>query len=290
MILGFASRDITDGIVKAVVRSVKGTFHHKTAQVGRFDRTHWKTFDRVEWLKKKTPITFFGCLRGTEHLLWDCKEHNIPYYYIDHAYVHKAIKHRINPVVKTKFYRITKNAENYNKLIDWKKDVDLERRVQKILKQKDLGIDINFYKKHNGQDIIILPPTDFICNLYHYGSTNEWIEKTINEIKKHTDRNIIIKRKEDKQYSLESLYEKAYCIVSSQTTAVIDSLIKGIPSFCEDISCAKPLSKINLSQIETPHYPTYEEVENWIGSLLCCQYTIEEIFNGEAIGLIDRIQ
>ena len=290
MIIGFATRDITDRIIEPFVLIENGTFHKKTAQVGKRDRTHWKTFNRDEWIKKKTPVVILGCLRGTEYLIWDCKKYNISYYYFDHAYIHKAIQHRINPIVKTKYYRITKNAENYNKLIDWKKDVDLERRVQKILKQKDLGIDINFYKKHNGQDIIILPPTDFICNLYHYGSTNEWIEKTINEIKKHTDRNIIIKRKEDNQYSLESLYEKAYCIVSSQTTAVIDSLIKGIPSFCEDISCAKPLSKINLSQIETPHYPTYEEVENWIGSLLCCQYTIEEIFNGEAIGLIDRIQ
>ena len=288
--IGLATRDITDRIIQPFVVKENGTFHKKTSQVARNERTHWKTFDRDEWLKKKIPVTIFGCLRGTEYIIQDCKINNITYYYFDHAYIHKAIKHKINSVTGTKHYRITKNGESINKLIDWKNDKVLEARVKSIRKLEDLKIDIDFYKRHNGKDIIILPPTDFICKLYNYGSSSDWIEKTMNEIKKHTDRNIIIKRKEDKQVSLELLFKQAYCVVSSQTTAVIDSLKKGIPSFCEDISCAKPVSKTDLSQIERPHYPTNEEIEDWIGTLISCQYSIEEIHSGEARTIIDRIQ
>jgi len=231
-----------------------------------------------------------GCTRGTKYIIWDCKEHNISYYYFDHAYIHKAFEHKINPIVKTRIYRITKNAENYNKLIDWRKDSELNERVFKIFKQQKPEIDVNYYRRHNGKNIIVLPPTDAMCNLYQYGTTNDWIEKTINEIKKHTDRNIVVKRKEDGSKSLQTLFKNAYCIVSSQTTAVIEAILKGIPSFCENISAALPVSKTDLSQIENPHYPTNEELEDWYGSLLCCQYTIQEIHNGEAKRFIDRIQ
>lgn len=291
MILGFGTRHVFDRIVEPFVRAENGIFHYNNGvTVERNERTIWNTFDRDRWLKNKTPVAIMGCLRGTEYIVWDCKKYNIPYYYFDHAYIHKAVGHLINRVVKTRIYRITKNAESYNKLIDWRKDKKLNNRVYSIFRQQKPEIDTNFYRCNIGNNILVLPPTDPICNLYHYGTTNDWIEKTVNEIKKHTDRKIIVKRKEDNSKSLHDLFKNAFCTVSSQTTSIFDSLIKGIPSFCEDISFAKPVSKTDLSEIEKPYYPTNEELENWFGSLLCCQYTIDEIHNGEAKKLIDAIQ
>ena len=291
MIIGFGTRHTYDRIVEPFVKSDNGTFYPRFGDmVQPKEKTVWKSFDRDKWLKEKTPAAIMGCTRGTEYIVWDCKKNNIPYYYFDHAYIHKASGHRINPVVKTRIYRITKNAENYNKLINWRKDGELNRRVYKIFRQQKPNIDINYYRRHNGKNIVVLPPTEAMCNLYHYGSTDDWVEKTISEIKKHTDRNIIVKRKDDYNKSLHTLFRNAFCLVSSQTTAVIEAILKGVPSFCENISAALPISKTDLSQIETPHYPTNEELEDWYGSLLSCQYTIQEIHSGEAKRIIDRIQ
>lgn len=291
MIIGFGTRHTYDKIVEPFVKKSDGIFHYRSnGLVQPNERTIWKTFERDKWLKDKTPVAVMGCTRGTEYIVWDCKKYSIPYYYFDHAYLFKAIGHSNNPIVKTRMYRITKNGENYTKLINWKKDKELTQRVYRINSQQKSIIDVNYYRKHNGSKIIILPPTDAMSNLYHYGSTNNWIEKTVNKIKQYSDRDIIIKRKEDDNMSLDSLFKQAFCVVSSQTTAVIDGILRGVPSFCEDISFAVPVSKTDLSKIENPYYPTNEELEDWYGSLLCCQYTIQEIHNGEAKSLIDRIQ
>ena len=291
MIIGFGTRHIYDRIVEPFVKKAEGKFHYTSnGTVQPHERTKWETFDRDEWLKDKTPAAIMGCTRGTEYVVWDCKEHNIPYYYFDHAYLYKARGHRINPDVKTRIYRITKNAENYNKLIDWRKDSTLNTRVFKLFRQQRPGIDVNYYRRHNGKNIVVLPPTDAMCRLYHYGTSDTWTEKTVTEIKKYTDRKVIVKRKDDTEKSLDTLFRNAHCVVSSQTTAVIEGILKGVPSFCEDISAALPVSKTDLSQIETPHYPTNEELEDWVGSLISCQYTIQEIHNGTAKELIDRIQ
>ena len=286
--IGFASRDVTDRIIRKFVDGNNGIFCGKLAQVGARKQTHWPTFNKQKWLKEKTPAAFFGCLRGTKQLIWDCNEHNIPYYYFDHAYIFKAIQHRPNEYIRDKHYRVTKNKESVTKLIEWRSVRDLKRRVQKIQQLKDFDIDVTHYK--NGTDVLILPPTEAICRLYNYGSTDEWIDRTENEIKKHTDRNIIVKRKDDQSVSLDSLFKKSYCIVSSQTTAVIDAIKRGIPSFCEDISCAVPVSKTDFSQIENPYRPSNVEVEDWFGSLLCSQFSALEIKNGEAKNLIDSLQ
>jgi hypothetical protein len=286
--IGFATRDVTDKIIKKFVDRAGGKFHNKLAQVGPMKKTHWPTFDREEWLQEKTPAVIFGCLRGTEQIIWDCNEYDIPYYYFDHAYVFKAIQHRPNVHIRKSYYRITKNKESVTKLIKWRNVREIKRRVESIKWIKDFDIDVTHYK--NGTDILILPPTESICRLYNYGSPDEWINKTKNELIKHTDRNIIVKRKDDQSVSLDSLFKKSYCIVSSQTTAVIDAIKRGIPSFCEDISCAVPVSKTNLSEIENPYRPSNVEVEDWFGSLLCNQFSTLEIKNGEAKNLIDSLQ
>ena len=286
--IGFGSRDVTDKIIKKFVDRAGGDFHSKLAQVGPMKTTYWPTFDREEWIQKKTPAVIFGCLRGTEQIIWDCNEHNIPYYYFDHAYVFKAIQHRPNPDIREAYYRITKNKESVTKLINWRNIRETKRRVESVKHKKDFGINVTHYK--DGENILILPPTEAVCRLYNYGSPDEWINKTKNELIKHTDRNIIVKRKEDKTVSLDSLFKKTYCVVSSQTTAVIDAIKRGIPSFCEDISCALPVSKTDLSEIENPYRPSNDEVEDWFGSLICCQFTKDEMTNGKAKSLIDNLQ
>ena len=38
----------------------------------------------------------------------------------------------------------------------------------------------------------------------------------------------------------------AWAVISFQTTAAVDAVLAGVPSFCDKISCALPVSKRDL--------------------------------------------
>ena len=99
------------------------------------------------------------------------------------------------------------------------------------------------------------------------------------KLKKYTNRKIIIKTKDDKK-SFKDLILNAWAVVSCQSSASVDALLEGVPSFCNEISMSKPVSYTDLSLIETPFYP--DNREEWFNSLLANQYFMDEIKNGVA--------
>ena len=84
-------------------------------------------------------------------------------------------------------------------------------------------------------------------------------------------------------------FENAYCIITYQSTLAIEAILRGIPSFCNEVSCAAPVSttELNLNKIK---FPTMLEIENWVTSLLANQFTMEEFKNGVAFEAINRLQ
>ena len=64
MIQGFGTREITDQILRAFVKSANGVMHEKQKVVGQYEQTIWPTFKEVD-----TPVAVFGCLRGTEAVI-----------------------------------------------------------------------------------------------------------------------------------------------------------------------------------------------------------------------------
>jgi len=288
-IIGLGTKKYYDDVVRPFVKTYGGNFKKSTnGVVGQYDKTIWENFTIDEWIKDKTPIVIMGCLRGTEEVVWKAKKLKIPYYYCDHAYFYRANNHIKDNILNDKFYRITKDNESLNYLLNWNENNIAKSRIDKFKKLKPISIHLEKYR-NSGDDILVLPPTDAICRLYHYGNTDEWIFKTCQEIKKHTDRKIIIKKKDDTT-SLEKYFSKTYCMISSQTTAVISGLLNGIPSICEDISFATPVSKVNISDINNLHYPTKDELENWVNSLLSAQFSLDEIENGVAKKLVEDLQ
>ena len=288
MIYGFSTRGLTDNIIRPFVESNGGRFINSTGQVGRYEKTTWIDFDREQWIKDKTPIVIFGILRGTADLMRTAREHYIDYYYFDHAYFYRANDHRPNRTLRKRFYRITKNGQSLTKLINWKDFPECENRIKVQKRACGIKVHTEFFKD-KGSKILLLPPSEFICTFYNYGTQEDWINKTIDKIKKYSDREIIIRKKGDSVDFTEQLKE-TFCTVSSQTTAVIDSIIYGIPSFCEEISCALPMSKTDLSEIENPYRPNKDEIENWVNGLLNAQFDELEIKSGYPLKMIENLQ
>ena len=60
--------------------------------------------------------------------------------------------------------------------------------------------------------------------------------------------------------------------------------------FDDNVSAAKEVSESIIENIETPYYPDEDLVQQWIDSLLSCQFTMEEIKSGLAKEVVDRLQ
>ncbi len=267
MIQGFETRELTDQVIRSFVKSAGGILHVKNKKVEQYEQTNWTTFNNNELTKY--PIAVFGILRGTGKLIKECQRINHTYYHFDHAYYFKEQKHSKNSIFNERIYRLTKNCMMLN-YIDKLDDTDKQR----LIKFKN-HIQIKPWTK-KGDYVLVLPPSEHVNSWY--GFTN-WEKDTVNKLKQYTQKEIKIRNKDSKMPFLEEL-KNAWSVVSSQSTAAVDAIINGVPSFCDEVSMAKPVSYTDLSLIEKPFYP--DNREEWLSSLLANQYLMSEIENGTA--------
>ena len=266
MIQGFETREITDIPIRAFVKSAGGVLHKKVKQVDQYEQTEWLSFKNFD-----LPIAVFGVLRGTGDLIKNCLSIPQIFYYFDHAY-YLGARHSNSQAVNEKIYRIVKNDYNLT-YIDQLNEKDKER-IEKYKKH----IEIKPWKKE-GRYILVLPPSDFAKTYYHIPN---WEEDTINQLKQYTKKDIVVRQKDlsNLNKSLDEQLNDAFACVTFNSTACIDAVLNGVPSFCDGISCGMPVSQLDLSQIENPVYS--DKREKWIDSLLANQFTLTEIENGVA--------
>ena len=143
-----------------------------------------------------------------------------------------------------------------------------------------------------GKNILVCPSSESIHN--YLGRPN-WLNETIEEIKKHTDRPIKVREKprgrgtsgpsEAKVPLSEDLKDTWVCVTSCSISAV-EAQCMGIPTICDVKSFAEPVSANNFSDIENPYFVG---AEDWLYSLAYQQFTPEEFTNGFAIEtLLDK--
>lgn len=266
MIQGFGTREITDQILRAFVKSANGVMHEKERVVGQYEQTIWNTFKEID-----SPVAVWGCLRGTQLVIDEAvrKEHD--YYFFDHAYVMNESKHGINPKLNDKVYRVTKNAQIIND-IDELSDDDYKR----IEKYED-HIQLEPWKK-DGKYVLIFEPSDFAKRWWEVPDwTEDMIEKT-----KNLGIEVRI-RKKNSLISFESEVKNAKCVISLQSAAAIQAHIWGIPGYCGDMSAAYPVShSIDMLEkgLDSIQYIPDDTRQRWLNSILANQYTMTEIADG----------
>ena len=218
-----------------------------------------------------------GTLRGCEEIIWECQKRNHEFYYMDHAYFHATRDYR--PGQYGQLYRVVKNQMQLNKLVELT-NAD-KKRIEKYKP-------IEFESWKFGTYILICPPTKAICRLYHT-TEEKWLNDTLETLKKYTDREIRIRKKGDTTPLVEQL-KNSWAMVTMQSTAAIEAVLNGVPVFCDEVSQANVIGENDLSKIERPYYADRDIIENWIDSLLSCQFTMEEIKNGVAHEVVKRLQ
>ena len=168
---------------------------------------------------------------------------------------------------------------------------------------KQISADLNLSLKDwrtNGRHILLACQRDGGWSMAGY-SVVDWVENTVKEIRKYSDRPIVVRghpgdRNANKYLSKQNVdwtlstndkikddFKNAWATVTYNSSPGVASAIEGIPVFVTDpnpkISQAYEVSNTNLSQIENPQ--TFER-NNWVEQLSMSHWKFEELSNGSA--------
>ena len=126
----------------------------------------------------KTPVTNPISFRSLakRKVIYESLENKRPFYYIDTGYVGNLIK-------KKHWHRIVKNDVQHTNIFDCPDD-----RWKRIVQQSQELDFVEWRKDHSGK-ILLVTPSEKPCKFYKI-DRDEWVEQTITELKKHTDKEI----------------------------------------------------------------------------------------------------
>lgn len=206
----------------------------------------------TDGLQPNTVGFFWGLLRGSPDLIKKSIQSFQPWYYLDHGYFNRGHYHG--------HYRVTYCDFQQRQLIERPSD-----------RWKKLGVSLMPWR--SGRKIIVCPPSEHVQRIF---GLQKWEQTTLDTLRMHTDRPIVIRRKTDPGPFAESLND-AHCLVTSSSIAAVESVLSGVPVFIEAISAAEPVGLTDLTKIEAPVYP---DREPWAHSLAYGQFTRDEMRTG----------
>ena len=227
------------------------------------------------------PAAFWGFIQNNWHIIQQHQKESVDWYFWDMPYYGRwsGLAEALNPT-KEFYWRVALNNIH---------ETSIQKRPSDRFEKWNLKIE-PWRKK--GSSILIASSSDTMTQWTTGMSVDEWEEYTVEQLKKYTNRPIVVRRKpraegtsgpdaaklagvKDFKYILDDVF----AVVTTVSMCVVESLARGIPSFCSPHSAAKLVSRTDLSLIETPLYP---DREPWFNHIAYCQFTHKEIESGVA--------
>ena len=218
------------------------------------------------------PMVFSGISKT--YALYQAKKHGLDWWYIDTGYFgnhHEKV-----------WFRITKNCHQNIYPIQPKRSNRLNR----------LNVDTSQIAR--GNKIMIVPPDDKVCGTYNIPSSKHWIDQTIAEVKKYTDREIVIRGRPASRQTrmlndtfVNALRQDINAVVFWTSNCGVESVQHGIPvvslgpSACHQIS--QPIENVDNLQNLDPG-----QVHAWMCWLSYNQFTKREMSNGTAWAILNE--
>jgi len=228
------------------------------------------------------PVAFRG-MTGRK-IVNECKRQGRDFYYVDTGYFGNSEKRK-------KWHRVVKNDMQHSN-VRFDLPPDRWAKIQES-QAKQFRVQYEGWRKAPyRRAILVVTPSEKPCK--YYGITrDQWVTETLEELRKHTDRPIIIRDKQLRrdrvgQNGLFSQLEEdnIFAVVTYNSIAATEAIMWGIPAFTGAPGAADMWCEKDLSKIETPKYDDPNQVKKWLNWLGYCQYTTEEMTNGRALGLI----
>lgn len=242
-----------DGIVHAFVRGASGCM---------------ASWDMVQ--DQLAPVALRSIAK--KKIMQRCLEQGRDFYYIDTGYFgNRKLKD---------YHRVTKNA------MQWLGPTE-QRPADRLERTRVMARPMT-----PGSKILIAPPS--VKAMSYWGlDPDQWVQDTIEELKKHTDREIVIRMKQPREIratvdTMEmALRNDVHALITFNSIAAVEALIYGKPVFTMGPNAAGPLANTDLSRIEKPFCPDLDQVTALLRCLAYHQFTVEEMTTGYAWAVLN---
>lgn len=228
------------------------------------------------------PIVMRGILK--KKIIYKCWETGRTFYYVDTGYFGNERTSK-NPNGWKYWHRIVKNDLQHNKITERPSD--------------RFSIFKRSFKPWNkdGRAIMIAAPDEKPMKFYGL-DLEQWIKDTTAEIKKHTDRPIVVRARNKNRIERiqedtlqEALVKQnVFALVTFNSVAATEAIFNGIPAFSlAPSNAANPVSSNDLSQIENPYYPSQDKLQAWGNHLSYGQFHVDEMRSGKAHRILEEL-
>lgn len=138
--------------------------------------------------------------------------------------------------------------------------------------------------RRDGDHVVVATQSEIFYKMRLGLGRDEWTDRTIGELRRYTDRRIVVCHKPTPQIqgqphrNFEDLLPGAWAVVSHSSSVMIKALLDGVPVFSLGESMASRMGLSDLSRIENPLCPKGRA--GWLRTLAANQWTREEMRNG----------
>lgn len=221
------------------------------------------------WSKEEntqTPVVLRGITKRKQ--MDTCRANGRDFYYIDTGYFGNG--------KKKNYHRITRNdVQNFGPVRERPSD-RLDRTGVSLKKVRA-----------DGSKILLAPPSQKLLNLYDI-DLETWLNQTLAEIGAHTDREVVIRRKQGRSARINddtiemALSQDVYCLITYSSIAAGEAILFGKPAITLGPNAAAAVCSTSISEIETIKRPNLDEISAWARHMAYCQFTEVEMRDGTA--------
>jgi hypothetical protein len=221
------------------------------------------------WSKEEntlTPVVLRGITKRKQ--MDTCRANGRDFYYIDTGYFGNG--------KKKNYHRITRNdVQNFGAVRERPSD-----RLDRT------GISLKKVRAE-GSKILLAPPSQKLLNLYDI-DLETWLNQTLAEIGAHTDREVVIRRKQGRSTRINddtiemALSQDVYCLITYSSIAAGEAILFGKPAITLGPNAAAAVCSTSIAEIETIKRPSLDEISAWARHMAYCQFTEAEMRDGTA--------
>lgn len=139
------------------------------------------------------------------------------------------------------------------------------------------------WRRTGGYVVLAIPGPDF-GRPFGFDCLN-WHQDAYERLKRHTDRPIKV-RPRVADYPLDRDLAGAWALVTHSSNVAVDAVLAGIPVFVEPTASAAPVGNLDYAKLEDPVMP---ERQDWWDSLMCQQFTLDEMRKGFAYKCLSAV-
>ena len=226
------------------------------------------------WSKEEntqTPVVLRGITKRKQ--MDTCRANGRDFYYIDTGYFGNG--------KKKNYHRITRNdVQNFGPVRDRPAD-----------RFDCTGVSLKKVRAE-GSKILLAPPSQKLLNLYDI-DLETWLNQTLAEIRAHTDREVVIRRKQGRSTRINddtiemALSQDVYCLITYSSIAAGEAILFGKPAITLGPNAAAAVCSTSIAEIETIKRPSLDEISAWARHMAYCQFTEAEMRDGTAWGILN---